>query len=297
MVTARVAPMTAARLEEWRTASAGTASPLPEPAEGDGYDPVVLVLDDVEVGGAVLTYDEQGGSRRALVRRLHTTLPHDAYPSWSALLAALEEHVRGHGVRTLVTAVPAGLTGAFRRAGFQATMTTASKRLDPESAPELQEDRRVAVRPMELAERQAFAGEVMTFLRAGMERAGVLAGSGADLDDLAARVARLAEDPAPQGELLMTGLVDGEPVGRAWATLVTDDEGAVDFQGNTIDLFPQFRGQGLTRSFLGALRRHVREIGVRDVVLRVYAHDTGARRTFLDNGAGIDDVHLRKDLD
>jgi len=41
----------------------------------------------------------------------------------------------------------------------------------------------------------------------------------------------------------------------------------------------------------------VREIGVRDVVLRVYAHDTGARRTFLDNGAGIDDVHLRKDLD
>ena len=65
----------------------------------------------------------------------------------------------------------------------------------------------------------------------------------------------------------MTGLVDGEPVGRAWATLVTDDEGNVDFHGNTIDLFPQFRAQGLTRSFLGALRRHVREVGVRDVHL------------------------------
>ena len=35
---------------------------------------------------------------------------------------------------------------------------------------------------------------------------------------------------------------------------------------------------------------------MRDVLLRVYAHDTGARRTFLDSGAGVDDVHLRKDL-
>ena len=60
--------------------------------------------------------------------------------------------------------------------------------------------------------------------------------------------------------------------------------------------FPEFRGQGLTRSFLGALRRHVQEIGVRDVHLRVYAHDSGARRTFVDEGAGIDEVHLRKDL-
>jgi hypothetical protein len=189
------------------------------------------------------------------------------------------------------------LAGAFARAGYQATMTTVSKRLDPASATELQDDTRVAVRPMDRAERQVFAAEALTVLRTGMERAGVLIGSDADLSGLAERVARLADEVVPEGELLMTGLVDGEPVGRAWATLVTDESGALDFEGNTIELFGEFRGQGLTRSFLGALRRHVRELGVRDVLLRVYAHDAGARRTFVDNGAGIADVHLRKDLD
>jgi GNAT superfamily N-acetyltransferase len=296
VVIAQVLPMPEERLKQWRDASIATSAPLPEQVDGDGYDPVILLLDDVEVGGAVLTYDEQGGRRRAAVRRLHTTLPRDSRAAWGPVLAAVELHVRKRGVQTLVTAVPPDLAGAFRDAGYQATMTTVSKRLDPGAAPELQDDRRVSVRPMEPVERQAFASEVMTFLRAGMERAGVLAGSGADLTELAARVARLAEEPPPADELLMMGLVDGEPVGRAWATLVTDEAGAVDFHGNTIDLFPRFRGQGLTRSFLGALRRHVHEIGVRDVLLRVYAHDAGARRTFVDNGAGINDIHLRKDL-
>lgn len=296
MVTARVTPMPDAQLEEWRAAAAATGAPLPEPVEGDRYDAVNFVVDDVVAGGAVLTYDEQGGRNRASVRRLQTTLPHDASDAWTAVLAALEAHVRARGVVTLVTAVPPQLAGAFRTAGFQATMTTVSKRLDPDAAPELQEDQRVSVRPMDLDERRQFTTEVGTFLRSGMERSGVLAGSGASLGELDERVARLGDETPPEGELLMMGLVDGEPVGRAWATLVTDDDGAVDFLGNTIDLFPQFRGQGLTRSFLGALRRHVQTIGVRDVHLRVYAHDDGARRTFVDSGAGIDDVHLRKDL-
>lgn len=295
MVTARVAPMPDEQLAQWRDAVADGSAPLPEPDSGG--EAVLLLLDEVEVGGALLTYDEQGGRRRASVLRLHTTLAHDARPSWVDVLGALERHVRRRGVQTLVTAVPPGLTGAFREAGFQATMTTVSKRLDPGSAPELQEDRRVAVRPMDRGEREVFSTEVLSFLRSGMERAGVLAGTGADLSELAERIAHLADETPPEGELLMMGLVDGEAVGRAWATLVTADDGGTDFHGNTIDLFPQFRGQGLTRSFLGALRRHVREIGVRDVVLRVYAHDTGARQTFLDNGAGVSDVHLRKDLD
>jgi GNAT superfamily N-acetyltransferase len=115
-----------------------------------------------------------------------------------------------------------------------------------------------------------------------------------------AQLSRVLDDPPPADELLMTGTLGegGEPVGRAWATLVRPDgpEGPVDFLGNTLDLFEPFRGQGLTKSFLGALVRHVRELGVRDVHLRVYAHDAGARRTFLEHGAGIDDVHLRRDL-
>jgi len=286
--------MAEAQLEEWRAASAH--APLPEPVEGDGFEALTIVVDDVVAGGAVLTYDEQGGRSRASVRRLQSTLPHAAAEAWAAVLAALEGHVRARGVVTLVTSVPPDLAGAFRVAGFQATMTTVTKRLDPDSAPELQEDQRVSVRAMDADERRRFATEVTAFLRAGMERSGVLAGSGASLGELDERIARLGDETPPEGELLMMGLVDGEPVGRAWATLVTDEAGAVDFLGNTIDLFPEFRGQGLTRSFLGALRRHVQQIGVRDVHLRVYAHDAGARRTFVDNGAGIDDVHLRKDL-
>ena len=296
MVTARVTPMSEAGLDEWRASRAGSGQPLPEPVDGDGYEAVELVVDDVVVGGAVLTHGDQAGRARAAIRTLQTTLAPDAGAAWSAVIGALEAHARSRGVQTLVTAVSPDLAGVFRAAGFLATMTTVSKRLDPTSAPELQEDQRVSVRPMEPAERERFAGEVMAFVRAGMERAGGITGADAALEQLEERVAHLTDDPLPEGEFLMTGLVDGEPVGRAWATLVTDDDGNVDFHGNTIDLFPQFRGQGLTPSFLGALRRHVQEVGVRDVHLRVYAHDSGARRTFVENGAGIDDVHLRKDL-
>ena len=109
------------------------------------------------------------------------------------------------------------------------------------------------------------------------------------------RLTRLTAVPPPELELLMVGTVDGVMVGRAWATLVERD-GALDFYGNTIDLLPEHRGQRLTPSFLGALRRHVHDLGVRDVHLRVYGHDVGARRTFVDAGAGVEDVHLRKDL-
>jgi GNAT superfamily N-acetyltransferase len=296
VVTARVTPMPEAELADWRAARTAAGTPLPEPVEGDGYEALHIVVDDVVIGGAVLTYGEQDGARRGTIRTLQTTLPHDGTTAWAGVLAAIEAHLRTNSVKILVTAVPADLAGVFRAAGFKATMTNVSKRLDPAAAPELQEDQRVSVRPMGVDERRRFATEVTAFLRSGMERSGVLAGTGASLDELDERVARLGDDEPPAGELLMMGLVEGQPVGRAWATLVTSDDGAVDFLGNTIDLFPEYRGQGLTRSFLGALRRHVQEIGVRDVHLRVYAHDASARRTFVDNGAGIDDVHLRKDL-
>ncbi len=292
---ARVVPMPAAELEEWSAAREAERMALPQ-VDGDvGLEALRVMVDDVVVGGTVVTYDEQGSRPRASLRLVQTTLPPDANEAWCAVLGALEAHVRSRGATVLVTAVPPELATAYQAAGFKATMTTVSKRLDPDESPELQEDRRVSVRPMTVEERRVFATEVGTFLRSGMERAGVLAGENASLGELGERLERLAEEPGP-GELLVMGLVDGEPVGRAWATLVTADDGSVDFLGNTIDLFPQFRGQGLTRSFLGALVRYVREVGVRDIHLRVYAHDDRPRRTFLDNGAGIADVHLRKDL-
>jgi hypothetical protein len=177
-------------------------------------------------------------------------------------------------------------------------MTTVSKHYAPNAAAsELQEDRRVSIRPMSLGERQRFAAEAAGLLRAGMASAGVLAGEDAPLGELDDQIAGLGADPAPEGELLLMGVVDGVPVGRLWATLVTYPEGGgLGFRGNLVELYPEFRGQRLTPSFLGALRRHLLTLDVRDVQGRLYARDANARRTVIEEGARIDDVHLRKDL-
>jgi GNAT superfamily N-acetyltransferase len=282
--------MPAADLAGWRAARAEAGVPLPEPEAGR-HEALSLDVDGVTVGGALLEHVEA----TCFVRVLQTTLPRDATGPWAAVVAAIEAHARTRGAVTLATAVPPELASVYGAAGFRATMTTVGKRLDPTGDLELQEDRRVAVRPMTGAERRRFVGEAREFLLAGMERAGVVDRESSRLAELEERLARLADAEPPAQELLMTGLVDGEPVGRAWATLVERD-GGLDFFGNTLDLFPEHRGQGLTKSFLGALRRYVDELGVRDVHLRVYGHDAGARQTFLDEGAGIADVHLRKDL-
>jgi hypothetical protein len=292
---ARVTAMSEARLEEWRASAAAAGQPLPAEIDDDGHDPVEVVLDDVVVGGAIITYDDEGGRRRAHVRRLETTLSHDDSESWPVLLRALEAHVRAREARVVVTAVPPSLAGVFGTAGYLATMTTVSKRMDPDSVHELQDDQRVTLRYMDAAERRRYAQDAVGLARAGMERAGVT-GTDASLGDLADRIAAIAGDPVPEGELLLVGLLDGVPIGRLWATLVTTDDGHLDFLGNLVDLFPEFRGRRLTPSFLGALRRHLDTLGVRDVQGRLYAHDAAARRTVVEEGAGIADVHLRKEL-
>jgi GNAT superfamily N-acetyltransferase len=296
VVTAQLRTMAAGALEEWRAARSASGSPLPDLEDGSDLEALTVVVDEVEVGGAVVQYDSQGGRARASLRVLQTTLPAGAGPEWTAVIAALEQRARERGAVTLVTAVAPELAGAFRSAGFQATMTTVAKRLDPASTTELQDDQRVVLRPMTPEERQRFAGEAVGLLRSGMERAGVLSGGGDDLGELGERIARLGHEELPAGELLLMGVLDGVPVGRLWVTLVTDDDGSTDVVGNSVDLFPQFRGQGLTRSLLGALRRHMAEIGVREVRGRLYAHDARARKTVVGEGTGIEDVHLRKDL-
>ena len=295
MITARLVPMPEPELAQWREARAGGGAPVPEPDDHGRQEALIVQVDQVDVGGTVLQLLEEADGVRCMVRVLETTLPHDATGPWTAVVAALETRARSLGATALAAAVAPDLAAVFGQAGFQATMATMGKRLDPAGASELQDDRRVSIRPMTVAERQGFAADVREQLRAGMGRAGVIDRAASGLGEMEDKIAGLTADPPPETELLMTGLVDGVPVGRAWATLVPSDDG-LDFFGNTIDLFPEHRGQGLTKSFMGALRRHVHELGVRDVHLRVYGHDQGARRTFLDNGAGVADVHLRKDL-
>lgn len=289
----RLLAMPDAELADWRTARASDGHPLPD-AGPHPQEAVTVEVDGVAVGGALLEYVEDRGTR-CFVRVLQTTLPRDAAAPWAAVIAALEEHARGRGVAVLVTAVAPALAEVFGAAGFRATMMSIGKRLDPDRVPELQEDQRVTCRPMTDEERHRYVVEVRELLLAGMDRAGVAERGSSRLAEMDARLERLAEDPPPADEMLLTATVDGVPVGRAWGTFVHRD-GATDFLGHSLDLLPEHRGRGLTKSFLGALRRHVHEVGVRDVHLRVYGHAADAQQTFLAVGAGIGDVHLRKDL-
>lgn len=292
MSTVRLHPLADADLDAWRRARADAGVPLPE--EG-ALEALGVEVDGVRAGAALVEYVEDGDIH-GFVRVLETTLPPEAGAAWAGVIAALEDHARARRAAVLTTAVSPGLAAVFGAAGFLATMATVGKRLaETPFAPELQVDRRVALRPMTDDERRRLAVEGLEAMLPGLERAGVAVRGSARLGELEARLARLGEDPAPDDELLLTAVEGKEVVGRFWATLLRDGD-ALDVFGNLVELLPQHRGRGLTRSLLGAVRRHLHEFDVRDLHLRVLGHDTGAGRTFRTAGYAVADVHLRKDL-
>jgi GNAT superfamily N-acetyltransferase len=294
-VSARLLPMPDAELAAWADARAADGVPLPEPYGDDEHEAVTVEVDGVVVGGALLAYGQEKQGLRCSVRVLQTTLPRDAVEHWTDVARAFEEHGRTRGVTTLSTAVAPELTAAFGRAGYQATMISASGSLDRDTAPDLQVDHTVAVRPMDTAERMRFVQEAREILVAGMTQAGVVNPAANGLDELDARLRRLIEDPPPSEELLLTATVNGEPVGSAWATLVRRGD-ALDYHGNSMFLYPEHRGRGLSKSFLGALVRQAEELGVADVHVNVLGRDQWARQNFLRDPGGVNDVQVRKDL-
>lgn len=287
--------MPADELASWAAARAADGVPLPDPYGDDEHEGVVVEVDGVDVGGAVLAYGQEPDGVRCSVRVLQTTLPRDAADIWTAVATALEEHSRARGAATLTTAVAPELTAAFGRAGFRATMISGVGPLDREAAPDLQLDRTVAVRPMEAEERRRFAVEAREVMVTGMQLAGVVDPASSRLDELDARLAGLADGVPPEGELLLTATVGGQPVGSAWATLVPRDDG-LDYYGHTMFLYAEHRGRGLSKSFLGALVRHAEELGATDIHARVYGRDEWARQQFLRTTDGVTDVQVRKDL-
>lgn len=293
MISARVSPMPDDVLAAWREDRAAAGTPLPDPEPGDGYEALAVVLDDIEVGGTVLTYTDDAGHLRCSVRLLQTTIPDDAEQAWAAVVSALEAHVRPRGARSLVTAVPPRLAASFQAAGFGATMTGVAIR-HPEHERVLADDGRVAVRAMTDDERRTFAAEASGLMRDGMVSSGVLSGPEAPMDRLDDRIVRLADDPSPD-EVLLSAVVDDVQAGRFWATLVRGDDG-LDLLGNYIDLFPEFRGQGLTRSFMAAVEGWVVANGVRDIRGLLYGQAHDARETVLGMGGNLDEIHLRKDI-
>lgn len=289
--------MPAADLTDWRAARAADGVPLPEP--DDELEAVLLELDGVTAGGALLRLSRQGDRLVCTVLVIQTTVPPDAVEHWEAVALTLAEHARERGAEAVVARVDPGLTTAFGRAGFRATMLEGGGALDPGARPDLQEDHSVSVRPMTPAERVRFVEQAGEVVRAGMARAGVADPGGPGVAEIDAQLAVLAADPPPRGELLLTAVVDGEAVGSAWATLVPRGD-AIDYHGRSMFLFPEHRGRGLSKSFLGALVRNAAELGVADVRFRLFGHDTPARTVFVPGhyeAEAVTDVYVRKDLD
>jgi len=292
---ARVRPMPGQTLEEWRADRDAAGTPLPGPYRDEQHEAVVVEVGGVDVGGALLAYGREGAGLRCAVRVLQTTLPYDAVEAWTAVASALAAHAGERGATGLATAVAPDLTAAFGRAGFQATMFGTAHTLHPGIAPDLQQDRRVSVRAMDVEERRRFVEEARALLHGGMARAGVADPASSRLEELEARLVRLGDDPVPEGELLLTGMLDDRPIGSMWATLVRREEGT-ELHGHTVHLHPEYRGQGLSRSFLGAIVRHLDEKGLRRVRARVYGYDRWARSILIPDASRVTEVHLRKNL-
>lgn len=287
--------MLGSELADWRAARAGAGVPLEEPSADEEQEAVVVVVDDVEVGGALLAYSREGDRLLCALQVLQTTLARDADDVWTALAGTLEAHARARGVDSLTTAVAPELTAALGAAGFQATMIAVAKPFDTADYSGYAADARVTLRPMDAAERHRFVAETRELLYGGMDRAGVVSRSSTRLEKLEERLLPLLDDPPPEQELLLTALLDGEPIGQAWATLVPHD-GVVDFYGNTLHLFAEHRGKGLSAPFIAALSAYVDGLGVADIHARVYARDQWARKLFVSTTEGVRDVSVRKDL-
>lgn len=296
MTDARVRPMPRAELEAWGAARAQSGVSLPEPFHEDRHEAVTVEIDGVDVGGALLALSSEGGAERCVVLVLQTTVPYDASERWTAIASALGEYAASRGATTLAAAVAPALAGAFGRAGFQATMISASLGFGPDGWSGLVEDGRVSVREMDLAERRVFVDQVRAQMHAGMARAGVVDPASSRLGALEERFAALLHDPLPEQERTLAAIVDGRFAGGLWATVVPTESGTVGHV-HSLHLDEEHRGQGLSTSFLAALRTRADEMGVEEIHVRLYGYDQWARHFFLTEDATLEDVHLRKNLE
>ncbi|MCH1866088.1 hypothetical protein [Nocardioides sp. CFH 31398] len=291
MVAVRLAPLSAADVAAWRAQREVAGDPLPAPETGVVQEVLEVVVDEVAVGGLLLERTADGDRSRCVVRELQTTLDPGDRPRWAAVLAALEDHARAGGAEVVVTAVDLDLTVPLSDAGWRAALTMHAKRLDP-GVLELQDDRRVEVRPMDDAERAAWVPDALRALRRGATRAGL---SDPAAGGVEARLLALADGPVDPAELLLVGVLDGEVVGRFWGTSRPGPEGPV-LLATTLDLLPGHRGRGVLGSFLGAIRRRLADLGVVEVRLHLLGHHPGLRRAFLGLGVGIHRAVMTKDL-
>jgi len=281
MPESRLVPLPDVAVAQW---AASRPEGLPEAGAGERLEHLEIHLDRVAVGGVVLGHSGEGQGKQLTIRLLDTTLADDDLTHWQSVVEAIERRAGGVGATSVATAVQPGLAGTLHAAGFATTMTgvgitLGERRITPQPD-------RVTLRPMDDDQRSRFVAETREQLRAGMVNAGVEG-------DVEERLTGLAKSQA--GELVLAAVADDATVGSVWVTL-HDRTGSRDADVNTIAIHPDHRGRGLTRDLLSALETHLRELDVRRVRARLYAHDDRALDSFRALGMTVDVVHLRQDV-
>ncbi|MEV4276523.1 GNAT family N-acetyltransferase [Actinoplanes xinjiangensis] len=154
----------------------------------------------------------------------------------------------------------------------------------------------VTVRPMTATEYDRWQHDLATDYAGDQVAAGNWPAEGAYERARAENAARLPRGAATDGMLLLTGTVDGEPIGRLWIGL-THPRGVPDCAFlYDIEVAGEHRGRGLGRALLAAGEAAARERGAAALELNVFGANPAAADLYRTSGYQITTQQMRKDL-
>jgi ribosomal protein S18 acetylase RimI-like enzyme len=154
----------------------------------------------------------------------------------------------------------------------------------------------VTVRPMTTTEYDRWQHELATDYAAEQVTAGNWPAEGAYERALEEDAARLPQGAATEGMLILTGTVDGEPIGRLWIGLA-HPRGVPDCAFlYDIEVAAAHRGRGLGRALLAAGESAAREQGAAALELNVFGANPAAADLYRTSGYQVTTQQMRKDL-
>jgi ribosomal protein S18 acetylase RimI-like enzyme len=154
----------------------------------------------------------------------------------------------------------------------------------------------VTVRPMTATEYERWQHELATEYAGDQVAAGNWPAEGAYERALKEDAERLPQGADTEGMLILTGTVDGEPIGRLWIGL-THPRGAPDCAFlYDIEVAAEHRGRGLGRALLAAGESAARERGALALELNVFGSNPAAVDLYRTSGYRVTTQQMRKDL-
>ncbi|WP_433795809.1 GNAT family N-acetyltransferase [Actinoplanes sp. CA-252034] len=154
----------------------------------------------------------------------------------------------------------------------------------------------VRVRPMTATEYDRWQHDLATDYAADQVAAGNWPAAGAYERALEEDAARLPQGAATEGMLILTGTVDGEPIGRLWIGLA-HPRGVPDCAFlYDIEVAAEHRGRGLGRALLAAGEAAAREQGAHALELNVFGANPTAADLYRTSGYQVTTQQMRKDL-